>query len=116
MRRLLAAMILVLALAGAWTPSVAKRYPPGYWEQRDRDLQNRRDARRAGLAAAVITTGVSRAVQNDRIEQRYSECLLATGYDRLCDQRRFDEQLLARQRARRTGFVAGIATQGAVRR
>jgi hypothetical protein len=116
MKHLLAATVLTLVLAGVSSPADAKRYPPGYWEQRDRDLQNRREARRAGLAAAVITTGVSRAVQNDRIERRYSECVMATGYDRVCDQRRFDEQLLARQRSRRRGVVAGIATHAAVRR
>jgi hypothetical protein len=114
MKALLSTLAALAVLSSA-APALAKRYPPGYWDQRDRDEQNRRDARRAGLGAAVLASGVSRAVANDRIEQRYRECLMATGYNAECDQRRFEQQLEARQTARRKGLVAGIVTREIVR-
>lgn len=114
MKRLVSSLV-VLAIFSTAVPALAKRYPPGYWEQRDRDQQNRRDARRAGVGAAIVASGVSRAIANDRIEQRYRECLMATGYSAACDQRRFEQEIEARQTARRKGLVAGIVTREIVR-
>jgi hypothetical protein len=115
MKNLLSAVALAVALLGSASLATAKRYPPSYWEQRDRDMDNRRDARRAGLAAAVVASGASRAVQSDRIEERYRECMLATRYDEACDRQRLEQQLEARRNARRKGLVAGIVTREIVR-
>lgn len=87
----------------------------GFWRDRYDDYQNRRDARRAGLAAAIVVSGISRAVQQDQIAQRYSECMRNGRYDLYCDRQRFWEQQEARKRAKRRALMTGVIVRGIVR-
>lgn len=107
------AAILVTAVSAE--AQSRKRYPPGYYQERERDWDNRRDARRAGLVTAIVVSGATKAAQDRRIEERYRDCLRGTYYDVECDRRRYYEESEARNRARRAGFVAGAVMREAVR-
>jgi hypothetical protein len=79
------------------------------------DWDNRRDARRAGVVTGVVAGGVTGSAARSRADQRYRDCLWATGYSWECDRRRFDDEMRARESARRAGVVAGIAAYAIVR-
>lgn len=83
-------------------------------EWRDR-WENRRDARRAGIVAGVVASSVTRAATQERVEQRYADCVYATGYDYECERRRYYDERQARQDARRTGVVVGLTARAIVR-
>ncbi|HEY2256645.1 MAG TPA: hypothetical protein VGI11_13490 [Variovorax sp.] len=79
------------------------------------DWDNRRDAQRAGVVAGVVAGGVAGSAARNRADQRFAECMFATGYDWACDRRRFDDEMRARESARRTGVIAGVAAYSIVR-
>lgn len=79
------------------------------------DWENRRDARRAGVVAGVVTAGVVSAAASNNVQNRYAECLMATGYDYACERQRYYDEQDARRNVRRSAVVAGVATRAIVR-
>lgn len=79
------------------------------------DWDNRRDARRAGVVTGVVAGGIAGSAARNRADQRYADCLWATGYSWECDRRRWDDEMRARESARRTAVVAGVAAYAIVR-
>jgi Ni/Co efflux regulator RcnB len=85
----------------------------GGWQN---DWENRRDARRAGIIVGATTSAVAGAAASNRADQRYQECLYASGYyDYDCERRRHYDEQQARRNARRAGVTAGIITREIVR-
>ncbi|MDM0073203.1 hypothetical protein QTH90_02340 [Variovorax sp. J2P1-59] len=121
LRTLLRCAIVLLAVLGAGH-SEAQRHGQRHrhhnnWNNHwHNDWDNRRDARRAGVVAGVVAGGVAGSAARSRADQRYSDCLWATGYSWECDRRRFNDEMRARESARRAGVVAGVATYAIVRR
>jgi hypothetical protein len=113
---------LVLAIALIAAGPVASR--PDYrrhgggwgnnngWHDR---WENRRDARRAGVVAGLVVGGIAGAAARGEANRRYEECVMATGYDYECEQRRYYDEMRAREAGRGAGIVAGI-TAGAIAR
>lgn len=113
----LAVAIAVLVTSVGMTASDAEaRKRPHHdhdsWHDR---WENRRDARRAGIIAGVVTSGIANAAGQGRVEQRYQECLYATGYDYECERMRYYEAQNARRNARRAGVVMGLTARAIVR-
>ncbi len=114
----LAAVAAVATLSVTPAEAQSRRPYPGWQEDaKDRyeDRRNRRKARRAGVAAAILVSGVGQAVRKDRIEERYQECLRFDYYDVECDRQRYRDLERSRRQARRSGIVAGIVTREIVR-
>ncbi len=114
----LAAVAAVATLSITPAEAQSRRPYPGWQEDaKDRyeDRRNRRKARRAGVAAAIVVSGVGQAVRKDRIEERYQECIRFDYYDVECDRQRYRALEQSRRKARRSGIVAGIVTREIVR-
>lgn len=112
MRALLLISMVTLAILPSQADARRKHHHNDDWYER---WDNRRDARRAGVIAGVVASGVSRAAQNERIEDRYEECMLYSGYDYECERRRYYEEQRARANARRTGWAVGVVTREIIR-
>ena len=117
---------LVLAIAAtvplASETAMADRYRRDrYYHDRDyhdrwrHEYRNYRDARRAGVAAAVVTGAVVESAAHDRAQERYRECVYATGYDYACDRQRYEDEYRSRRAARRAGVIVGATTHAIVR-
>lgn len=59
--------------------------------------------------------GVAGSAERHRADQRHADCLWVTGNRWECDRRRWDDEMRARERARRTGVIAGVAAYAIVR-
>lgn len=117
---------------------------PGHADAKSRDsknwvdrLENRRDARRAGIVAGAVTAQVAGAANRGRADREFRECqdnvALAgqaqfgpyddpaysdyaarrAGYD--CEVQRYEARADGRRAARRTAVVAGIVTREIVK-
>jgi len=78
-RRLLLATVALAALLGPVAAEASRdrdRYNNNDWEDR---RENRRDARRADIVASVVVGGIASSAARKRAEQRYQECVYATG-------------------------------------
>jgi hypothetical protein len=121
MRRAIFATLLVAVAAGAsLTPQTAVARDRYYHDHRYHDrwhheYRNYRDARRAGVVAGVVVGGVAEAAARDRAEERYRDCVMATGYDYECDRRRQEDEYRARRAGRRAGVVSGVVAHDIVR-
>lgn len=124
------AVLLLLALAAGHSEAQRHggrhRHPPhnqwnsgwnnNHWNNNwHNDWDNRRDAQRAGVVTGVVAGGIAGSAARSQADQRYADCLFATGYSLACDRRRFEDEMRARERARRTGVVAGLAAYSIVR-
>jgi opacity protein-like surface antigen len=121
--------VALLAAAGsadAQRHSSRHRPPPQHWNSGwnnnhwnnnhwNNDWHNRRDAQRAGVVTGVVAGGVAGSAERQRADQRHADCLWITGNTWECDRRRWDDEMRARDRARRTGVVAGVAAYAIVR-
>jgi hypothetical protein len=105
--------IFVAGLLGSMAPDAQarKRHHDSF---RDR-IENRRDARRAGIAAGAVASMAVSASANSRVRARYEECLVSTGYDPSCEHARYEDERRARQSARRTGVLVGATARAIVR-
>ena len=117
--RALVMVVLVLAAGSADAQRHGSRHRPHqpHWNsnQWNNDWHNRRDAQRAGVVTGVVAGGVAGSAERNRADQRHADCLWATGHSWECDRRRWDDEMRARERARRTGVVAGVAAYAIVR-
>lgn len=115
------ALMLVAGTADAQRHHSRHRPPPHHWDSGwnnnhwNNDWHNRRDAQRAGVVTGVVAGGVAGASERNRADQRHADCLWITGDAWECDRRRWDDEMRARERARRTGVVAGVAAYAIVR-
>lgn len=104
----------------------ARRRPNNDWYDR---YENRRDARRAGIIAGVVTTAVVSSSVRSNATRRYEECMEANrysyypdsgyayenGYSYACERRRYEDERRAGRSARRAGVVVGLTTRAIVR-
>jgi hypothetical protein len=115
---LLSVVTAMIAVAATPAEAQSRRPYPGWQDDaRDRyeDRKNRRQARRAGVAAAIVVSGVAKSVRRNEIEERYEECIRFDYYDVDCDRQRYRDLERSRKQARRSGLVAGIVTREIVR-
>jgi len=114
---MLLSLVLLACLADAAAADARRRpsRPHHHHEGWHDRWENRRDARRAGVLTGIIVSGVAGAAARSEAEQRYRECLYATGYDYECDRRRYYDDMRARRVARRSGAAAGAVAWGIVR-
>lgn len=111
-----AILLLVLAAGASDAQRRHGRHHHHGWDNHwHNDWDNRRDARRAGVVTGLVAGGVAGSAARSRADQRYADCLWATGYSWECDRRRFEDEMRARETARRTGVVAGVAAYAIVR-
>jgi hypothetical protein len=75
-------------------------------------LEDRRDARRAGVATGLVGGAVTGGAPRDHADEAYQECLYATGYDHECERRRYRVEQRERQIALRSGVAAGALSYG----
>ena len=71
----------------------------------------------AEIAAGSIAMGLGGYLAaRSQADMRHNDCLWATGGNHWeCDRRRWDDEMRARERARRTGVLAGVAAYAIVR-
>jgi hypothetical protein len=113
MSRPLLAIALVAVVFGASAAEARRdRWDNDSWQER---RENRRDARRAGIIAGAVAGSIASAAARDQAEQRYQECLYATGYDYDCERRLDYDRRDARRSARRSAVVVGTITRQIVR-
>jgi hypothetical protein len=113
MIRPLFALALVAATLGATAAEARRdRWDNDSWQER---RENRRDARRAGIVAGAVAGSIASAAARDQAEQRYQECLFATGYDYDCERRLDYDRRDARRSARRSAAIVGSITREIVR-
>lgn len=101
----------------------------GDWHDR---MENRRDARRAGVVVGVVAAGVAQSAATQQANRRYEDCLQDSAYRNYdprygsnpygygpdyqwCTQMRYEEERRAQREGRRAGVVAGAIAYGAVR-
>lgn len=72
-----------------------------------RDLDNRRDARRAAVVTGAVRAGIGEAAA----EHRYQECMYSSGYNYDCEAQRYRDEERARRAGRRTAVVAGAVVR-----
>jgi hypothetical protein len=117
------AALLASAIAFA-APADARRHhhrpPHGNWDNGHNngwhnDWENRRDARRAGVVAGVVTATVIGAAAQEEVREQYRECMMATGYDYMCERQRYEDAQRARRGTRRAAVVVGVTTRAIVR-
>ena len=108
----IAALVVGAGAADAQRHNPRHRPPPGHWNN---DWHNRRDAQRAGVVTGVVAGGVAGSAERNRADQRHADCLWVNGNRWECDRRRWDDEMRARERARRTGVIAGVAAYAIVR-
>jgi opacity protein-like surface antigen len=120
------ALLVAAGAADAQRHHSRHRPPPQHWNSGwnnnhwnnnhwNNDWHNRRDAQRAGVVTGVVAGGVAGSAERQRADQRHADCLWITGNTWECDRRRWDDEMRARDRARRTGVVAGVAAYAIVR-
>jgi hypothetical protein len=90
-------------LTGTATARHYDRYD-GRWAH---EYDNRRDARRAGIVAGAVRTGIAEA----NTEHRYQECMQYSGYDYSCEQQRYRDEAHARRAGLRTAVIVGAAVR-----
>lgn len=113
MRRLAFAAAALIVLLGPVSAEARRdRYDNNSWQER---RENRRDARRAGVIAGAVAGSIAGAAARNQAEQRYQECLYATGYDYECERRLDYDRRDARRSARRSAWVVGGITREIVR-
>lgn len=85
------------------------------WE----DWENRRDARRAGVIAGTVTTGIAGSAARANAREDYEECMVYYSYndryDRYCREQYYYDRAAGRRAARRTGVVVGLGVREIVR-
>jgi hypothetical protein len=120
--------ITVLALLGvALLPSEASAR--NNWDK-DRDRRhnnhdrwenwdNRRDARRAGIVAGTIASGIARSANKENARDNYEECMSYYSqdqyYDQYCREQYYQDMQSGRRAARRAGVVVGLTAREIVR-
>lgn len=105
-------MVTMAALTASAPADAKSRNRYDSWEDR---RENRRDARRAGIVAGMVAGGIARSAANDRAEQRYQECVMASGYDYECERRRYEDEMRGRRAGRRSAWVVGVTAREIVR-
>jgi hypothetical protein len=116
---LAAALLLPLADAdaqGRRYDNDSYRYDRDRYDRWEDRRENRRDARRTSIIAGAIAAGVTSSSKKKQAEQRYQQCVLATGYDVDCEARLDEERRAADRAAARASIVAGGAAYGIVRK
>jgi hypothetical protein len=111
-RPFLAAALVVATLGASAADARRDRWDDDSWQER---RENRRDARRAGVIAGAVAGSIASAAARDQAEQRFQECLYATGYDYDCERRLDYDRRDARRAARRSAWVVGGITREIVR-
>ncbi len=85
------------------------------WE----DIDNRRDARRAGVIAGSVAAGVVGSAARKNAREDYEECMIYYSYndryDRYCREQYYYDRASGRRAARRTGVVVGLGVSEIVR-
>lgn len=85
------------------------------WENWD----NRRDARRAGILAGTIATGIANSASKDNARENYQACMTYYSqdqyYDQYCREQYYQDMQNGRRAARRAGVVVGLTTREIVR-
>lgn len=134
-RALLFILVVLAAFPSMPGAAEAKSKSSRNWVDR---LENRRDARHAGIVAGAVTAQVAGAANRGRAEREYRECqsnaaamagdaqagayadpayseyaARRAGYD--CDVQRYEDRASGRRAARRTAVVAGIVTREVVK-
>lgn len=107
-------MALIMTSVVATPASEARRRDRDYHNYHDR-WEDRRDARRAGVAAGAATRIVGGAVAAGSARNHYEDCVRARGYDYVCDQQYYDDRRRGRRNAHRAAAAVGTATWAARR-
>lgn len=79
------------------------------------NYDNRRDARRAGAIAGVITYDVVRSNQNQRAYENREDCMQNINDYEYCDNQSYQDERDDRRDARRTAVIVGATTRAIVR-
>lgn len=98
-------------------------------------LENRRDARRAGVVAGAVASGIAGSAARGKVGEKYENCMqdiavnyedgarahdpqiayLAERAEYECEMQRYEARNGDRRAARRAGVVAGAVAYGIVR-
>jgi len=67
------------------------------------DYESRREVRRQAIVAGAVRNKVA----TERAEDRHRECMRGSSYDEGCEQQRYEDELEARAKGRRTAIIVG---------
>jgi hypothetical protein len=85
------------------------------WE----NWENRRDARRAGIIAGTVASGIVRSSTRNNAKENYEECMTYyyqdQYYDQYCRDQYYQDIQSGRRAARRAGVVIGLSAREIVR-
>jgi hypothetical protein len=85
------------------------------WE----NWENRRDARRAGIIAGTVASGIVRSSAHNNAKENYEECMTYyyqdQYYDQYCRDQYYQDMQSGRRAARRAGVVVGLGAREIVR-
>src|SRR5690606_12785424 len=86
---IVACTVVACLLSSMVSDAQAKKRHHDSWRDR---IENRRDARRAGIVAGAVATVAVSASAGNKAQARYEECLAATGDDAGCRHDRYEEE------------------------
>ncbi|MFN8998031.1 MAG: hypothetical protein ACK5YQ_06235 [Betaproteobacteria bacterium] len=65
------------------------------------------DERRQDRREAIVAGAVRSKYVNDRVEERYRECMRGSRYDQDCDRQRWQGEQEAKKKGRRAAIIVG---------